>query len=345
MVLCSDAAAPSHNTPVRRALRMLPVSGLMLTGAMAGFLVAGTPVPGRADTGAGLRWRSHLDGQSTRAPSPSRLSRRAAGQVAIALEPGTDGGWEVWVDNPLFGPVEALVLDGAPAGRAPRPSSVPALPARVRVPAQRQVLAARLAPSVTAEAAATLQLRAVPGDASATPLDADYRYPLLARVEIAQGWGGAYSHREDEHRHAIDFAAPAGTPVLAARAGIVMQVATGHATETAPEGRTPADGNAVRILHEDGTMALYAHLSDTGLSVRPGQRVRRGETIAQVGSTGFSTGPHLHFAVQVNRGMRLQSLPFRMSGPDGALRLDAPPLAAPPAEMPRPDTLPTEQAR
>jgi murein DD-endopeptidase MepM/ murein hydrolase activator NlpD len=58
--------------------------------------------------------------------------------------------------------------------------------------------------------------------------------------------------------------------------------------------------------------------------VRPGQRVRRGEVIGRSGDTGFTTGPHLHFAVQVNRGMRLESVPFRMSGPEGVLRFSEP---------------------
>src|SRR5690625_5722784 len=59
--------------------------------------------------------------------------------------------------------------------------------------------------------------------------------------------------------------------------------------------------NFVRILHDDGSMALYAHLDYGGVSVRDGQRVKRGQRIGRSGNTGFSTGPHLHFVVQVNR--------------------------------------------
>jgi murein DD-endopeptidase MepM/ murein hydrolase activator NlpD len=72
--------------------------------------------------------------------------------------------------------------------------------------------------------------------------------------------------------------------------------------------------NFVRIVHEDGTMAVYAHLQEDGVLVRPGQRVRTGQRIGTSGNTGFTTAPHLHIALQVNRGMRLESIPFRMQG-------------------------------
>jgi murein DD-endopeptidase MepM/ murein hydrolase activator NlpD len=73
-------------------------------------------------------------------------------------------------------------------------------------------------------------------------------------------------------------------------------------------------------------MAVYAHLAPDAL-VEPGQRVRRGQPIGVSGDSGFSTGPHLHFAVQVNRGMHLASIPFRMFGPGGILRFGEPPSA------------------
>jgi len=61
-------------------------------------------------------------------------------------------------------------------------------------------------------------------------------------------------------------------------------------------------------------MGLYAHLRPEGVLVRVGQRVRQGQQIGLSGNTGFTSGPHLHFAVQVNRGMNLVAIPFRMPG-------------------------------
>lgn len=85
----------------------------------------------------------------------------------------------------------------------------------------------------------------------------------------------------------IDFIAPTGTPILAAAAGVVLE-AKWH----------PGYGNMIEIEHNNRTTTRYAHASK--LLVQPGDIVRLGETIALVGSTGRSTGPHLHFEVRVN---------------------------------------------
>src|SRR5690606_16039404 len=76
--------------------------------------------------------------------------------------------------------------------------------------------------------------------------------------------------------------------------------------------------NVVRVLHDDGTMSLYGHLNWNSIRVRPGQRVARGEYLADSGNTGFSTGPHLHFVVQRNKGGALESVPVEFAGPGGA---------------------------
>ncbi len=86
----------------------------------------------------------------------------------------------------------------------------------------------------------------------------------------------------------LDFAAPMGTPIVAVDDGKV--VASG------PAG---AYGNMIEVAHGDGTRSLYAHLSS--IEVRRGQTVARGEHIGDLGNTGNSTGPHLHFEISKNR--------------------------------------------
>ncbi len=85
-----------------------------------------------------------------------------------------------------------------------------------------------------------------------------------------------------------DFAAPTGTPVYAAGHGTVERAS-----------RYGGYGNYVRIKHANGYKTAYAHLSRYGRGIKSGRRVRQGDTIGYVGSTGASTGPHLHYEVYV----------------------------------------------
>jgi murein DD-endopeptidase MepM/ murein hydrolase activator NlpD len=88
------------------------------------------------------------------------------------------------------------------------------------------------------------------------------------------------------HLHAgVDLAAPNGTPIRAAGAGIVLT-----------EGLDAGYGNAVLIDHGDGFLTHYGHMS--AITVTDGQRVVAGQQIGDEGSTGHSTGPHLHFEVR-----------------------------------------------
>lgn len=103
---------------------------------------------------------------------------------------------------------------------------------------------------------------------------------------------------------------PIGTPIVAARGGVVVSL------ENRQSGRTGnPSGNFVRILHDDGTMGVYLHLQQGSVRVREGQRVTQGQPIARSGNTGNSTGPHLHFVIQRNVGMALESIPFAFTQP------------------------------
>jgi murein DD-endopeptidase MepM/ murein hydrolase activator NlpD len=116
-----------------------------------------------------------------------------------------------------------------------------------------------------------------------TPLDAARissgfgmrRHPILGYGRMHQG---------------VDFAAPTGTPVFAAGEGRI-----------AFAGTRGGYGTTVVINHTGGISTLYAHLSAIQRGLRPGSLVRQGQVIGRVGSTGMSTGPHLHFEVRRNQ--------------------------------------------
>jgi len=143
-----------------------------------------------------------------------------------------------------------------------------------------------------------------------------YRAPFAnARAYmVSQAPPDNFTHIDPSSRYAIDFAMPEGSAVHAAREGVVINVAHRfYKGGLAPSSQDEA--NFVQILHDDGTNAIYAHLQMDSIRVQPGQRVARGEYIANSGNTGFSSGPHLHFAVLRNAGMRNVSVPLTFAGP------------------------------
>lgn len=149
--------------------------------------------------------------------------------------------------------------------------------------------------------------------------DEAYRLPyaLASSHAVSQAFPDAVTHADPASLHAFDFAMPIGTGIYAARDGIVVDVASDYFEAGLDPNVDGPRANIVRVLHDDGTMSLYAHLNWNSIRVVPGQRVRRGEQIADSGNTGFSSGPHLHFVVQRNDGGRLVSVPIEFAGPAG----------------------------
>lgn len=97
-------------------------------------------------------------------------------------------------------------------------------------------------------------------------------HPLIGRPRFHQG---------------IDIAGQASAPIFSAGAGVVARA-----------GWSSGYGLLVTVLYPGGLQSRYGHLS--GLAVRPGQTVRRGQLIGFVGATGLATGPHLHYEVRIN---------------------------------------------
>lgn len=113
--------------------------------------------------------------------------------------------------------------------------------------------------------------------------------PLRVKQEISSGYGMRKDpfHGRMAFHGGIDIAADIGTPVLATADGVVAAVKT-----------DPRYGNYVTLQHSDGTLTRYGHLS--AQRVAEGQRVKAGQVIGAVGSSGRSTGPHLDYRVSKN---------------------------------------------
>ena len=121
----------------------------------------------------------------------------------------------------------------------------------------------------------------------------EYRLPYEPGLTalVTQGYCGSYGHK-GSRRFAYDFSLPMGTRVLAARAGRIIG---------AYDGSKDSDGgrsNYIKIEHEDGSLAYYAHLKFNSIVIKKGDMVERGDVIALSGNSGNSTGPHLHFEVR-----------------------------------------------
>jgi murein DD-endopeptidase MepM/ murein hydrolase activator NlpD len=200
--------------------------------------------------------------------------------------------------------------------------SEPELPARFIIPGQEEQLLVGLgALDPQRGFRYRLNVDTVPGPPIAMPVDGlvvrppfetDRAYP------VSQGFDGGKTHLDEESRYAIDIVMPEGSPVHAVRDGVVMDVEEDFNVGGLDAEKYADKANHVRVLHEDGTMALYAHLALASVIVRPGARVRAGQLLARSGNTGLSSGPHLHFVIQQNTGMKLISLPFEFRLADGS---------------------------
>lgn len=241
--------------------------------------------------------------------------RAEAQQIATMRIEGDSGAKRAVVSNALSGPIEVELVFSTQVNTV----ATPALPARFVLPGGAERTLASFTPLDAGSGGNfAVQMKAVPGDPAARPDGTVYGLPLdTSAYRIDQGFGGRFSHTDPQARHAIDFAADEGTPVVAARDGIVMQVEQDFEGAGLNREKFGARANQVRIVHADGTMAVYAHLQPESVVVIAGNRVRRGQRIGASGNTGYSTGPHLHFVVQVNREMAIESVPIELEGPDG----------------------------
>jgi hypothetical protein len=162
-----------------------------------------------------------------------------------------------------------------------------------------------------------------------------YRMPTLAneRWRISQGPYGSYSHW-GRSIHAYDIAPIDARYVAAMRPGTVFAHDLGY-------GQTPhlrIFGNYITLRHDDGEFSHYAHLKTGTFRVRTGDRVEAGQVLAEVGTSGYSFGRHVHVHITNSPSISAQSLPFQFDQkPTGALLTSTrKPAAAKPAPPTKP---------
>lgn len=139
-------------------------------------------------------------------------------------------------------------------------------------------------------------------------MEVKIRRPFLGDYRITQRFGDApawYVQIAGYPHNGIDFAMPVGTPILACDDGVISYA------DNVPD----ADGLGINITHTWG-LSQYWHLSN--ITATQGQSVKRGDIIGHSGSTGWSTGPHLHFGIKIPD----QSFPVMHGWVDPALYLD-----------------------
>lgn len=229
-----------------------------------------------------------------------RVSLRFAGRAfrLYATGPGT---WRTVVGtDPLSSPgAHAIVVEAMGPAGTPLGARVPVRVRKVTFPTRHLAFdperRALLRPEVAARERARVNaaLRVL----HPAPLwEGPFARPLEAPISSPYGVLSIYHGQVRGFHTGTDFAAPEGTPVYAAAAGIVRLAE-----------ELPLSGKAVLVDHGLGIVTSYLHLSS--ISARVGQRVRKGELIGHVGSTGLATGPHLHWGMRAN-GVRVDPMPW-----------------------------------
>ncbi len=166
------------------------------------------------------------------------------------------------------------------------------------------------------------------GDGGATaqcgPYPLQSATPYVLPYQVGQGYTvGQGNCSPDSHgfgtivQYAYDFLMPIGTPIFASRNGSVLLVEERYVDGN----RVPGEENFVNIVHDDGSIAGYVHLTQDGALVAVGDAVGRGDLIGLSGDTGSSTEPHLHFHVQRCSGCETVAVSYlnTRAHPDGLI--------------------------
>ncbi|MEU3187962.1 peptidoglycan DD-metalloendopeptidase family protein [Streptomyces sp. NPDC006923] len=275
----------------------------------------GTAEP-KAQGGVQAKARGSEQSRPQRTASPTSVPTQREGYTVargdslseIAVDESVRGGWQrlyeenrrvIGSDPDLIFPGQKLVLrvQTPPKGSAAAPAAPPREQAKP-APAEKPRQAEKPAPAEKPRQAAKPKQEAKPKQAAKPKQQA--KAPERAEQKKSRGFSAPVSASTGTPYHkpgswasgyhtGVDFPVPTGTSVKAVAAGQVISA-----------GWAGSYGYQVVIRHPDGKYSQYAHLS--ALNVREGQQVGAGQRIARSGSTGNSTGPHLHFEVRTGPG-------------------------------------------
>ena len=122
-----------------------------------------------------------------------------------------------------------------------------------------------------------------------------------ARISSLYGYRRHPIYKTKKFHSGVDYAAPKGTPVFASGSGVLelVKYVNGY-------------GNSIKIRHNSEYQTFYAHMNGFASGMKPGVRVKKGQIIGYVGSTGRSTGPHLHFEI-LKKGQRIDPLKAKVA--------------------------------
>ncbi|ERN41192.1 membrane protein [Rubidibacter lacunae KORDI 51-2] len=258
-ILALNRLSNPNQLIVGRELR-IPSRAIALNAAVAGGDRTWTAIQSPAVDSAPEQQTFHVNrlrADITRLRQEYRLHQVRIRESASAVEPKASG---------LSTPTSLVNLPTGPVAVAP-----------VEINAYNRTLDTPVGRSVSPD----LPPLSSPDEHLPDGADAFAGYIWPARGVLTSGYGMRWGRM---HR-GIDIAAPVGTPIFAASSGEVV-VAGWNAG---------GYGNIVKLRHGDGSVTLYAH--NSRIVVRRGQRVRQGQQIAEMGSTGRSSGPHLHFEI------------------------------------------------
>lgn len=183
-------------------------------------------------------------------------------------------------------------------------------------PSEKKQVLAHLTPVPGESWSYESSLRMIFGNVLIERYDTNYQYALPyapgSQELVTQGYHGTMTHQNE---YALDFNMKEGTPVYAARDGLVIKVIDHHKKSCTDESCTKFN-NFITIQHADGTYADYGHLQKNSARVKVGDQVTTNTHIADSGQTGWATGPHLHLVVYLPSLDKAKSIPtlFKMEG-------------------------------